>query len=115
MSLLPVIMMAVSVAGSSSSASSSSAEPFQETLQQLARLNKNMKQKYRSVQYSTVQYRLCTVQYRSIGIMDDFSGIVTNMIGSLQEVQVDIVVSIQQFLIMSLNILVQRRSHGQEN
>ena len=114
MSLLPVIMTAVSVAGSSSS--SSSAEPFQETLQQLARLNKNMKQKYRSVQYSTVQYRLfCTVQYRSIGIMDDFSGIVTNMIGSLQEVQVDIVVSIQQFLIMSLNISVQRRSHGQEN
>ena len=45
MSLLPVIMTAVSVAGSSSSA-----EPFQETLQQLARLNKNMKQKYRSVQ-----------------------------------------------------------------
>ena len=113
MSLLPVIMTAVSVAGSSSS--SSSAEPFQETLQQLARLNKNMKQKYRSVQYSTVQYRLCTVQYRSIGIMDDFSGIVTNMIGSLQEVQVDTVVSIQQFLIMSLNISVQRRSHGQEN
>ena len=111
MSLLPVIMTAVSVAGSSSS----SAEPFQETLQQLARLNKNMKQKYRSVQYSTVQYRLCTVQYRSIGIMDDFSGIVTNMIGSLQEVQVDIVVSIQQFLIMSLNISVKRRSHGQEN
>ena len=110
MFLLPVIMTAVSVAGSSSST-----EPFQETLQQLARLNKNMKQKYRSVQYSTVQYRLCTVQYRSIGIMDDFSGIVTNMIGSLQEVQVDTVVSIQQFLIMSLNISVQRRSHGQEN
>ena len=86
MSLLPVIMTAASVAGASSST-----EPFQETLQQLARLNKNMKQKYRSVQYSTVQYRLCTVQYRSIGIMDDFSGIVTNMIGSLQEVQVDIV------------------------
>merc|ERR1712241_93752 len=69
MILLPVIMTAVSVAGSSSS-SSSSTEPFQETLQQLARLNKNMKRKY-----------------RSIGIMDDFSGIVTNMIGSLQEVQ----------------------------
>ena len=86
MSLLPVIMTAASVA-----ASSSTAEPFQETLQQLARLNKNMKQKYRSVQYSTAQYRFCTVQYRSIGIMDDFSGIVTNMIGSLQEVQVDIV------------------------
>ena len=68
-----------------------------------------------TVQHSTVQYRLCTVQYRSIGIMDDFSGIVTNMIGSLQEVQVDIVVSIQQFLIMSLNISVKRRSHGQEN
>merc|ERR1712038_289578 len=60
-------MTAASVAGASSS---SSTEPFQETLQQLARLNKNMKQKY-----------------RSIGIMDDFSGIVTNMIGSLQEVQ----------------------------
>ena len=110
MSLLPVIMTAASVAGSSSST-----EPFQETLQQLARLNKNMKQKYRSVQYSTAQYRLCTVQYRSIGIMDDFSGIVTNMIGSLQEVQVDIVVSVQQFLIMSSNISVKRRSHGQEN
>ena len=47
--------------------------------------------------------------------MDDFSGIVTNMIGSLQEVQVDIVVSVQQFLIMSSNISVKRRSHGQEN
>ena len=46
-------------------------EPFEETLLQLEQFNMNMKQKY-----------------RSIGIMDDFSNIVTNMISSLQEVQV---------------------------
>ena len=46
-------------------------EPFEETLLQLEKFNENMKQKY-----------------RSIGIMDDFSHIVNNMIGSLQEVQV---------------------------
>ena len=48
-------------------------EPFEETLLQLEKFNENMKQKY-----------------RSIGIMDDFSHIVNNMIGSLQEVQVGI-------------------------
>ena len=46
-------------------------EPFEETLLQLEQFNLNMKQKYRSV-----------------GIMDDFSNIVTNMISSLEEVQV---------------------------
>ena len=50
----------------------SKSEPFSETLLQLERMSANMEQKY-----------------RSIGIMDDFSNIVTNMIGSLQEVQVD--------------------------
>jgi len=45
-------------------------EPFEETLLQLEKMSENMQQKY-----------------RSIGIMDDFSNIVTNMITSLQEVQ----------------------------
>ena len=52
-------------------------EPFEETLLQLEKFNENMKQKY-----------------RSIGIMDDFSHIVNNMIGSLQEVQVGIASSL---------------------
>ena len=56
---------------SAARADKSEYEPFEETLLQLERINANMQQKYRSV-----------------GIMDDFSGIVTNMITSLQEVQV---------------------------
>ena len=45
-------------------------EPFEETLTQLERLSSDMRQKY-----------------RSLGMMDDFSNIINNMIGSLQEVQ----------------------------
>ena len=45
-------------------------EPFQDTLIQLERFNSDIRSKY-----------------RSIGMMDEFNGIVTNMIGSLQEVQ----------------------------
>ena len=45
-------------------------QPFEDTMLQLERLNQDLRQKYRSV-----------------GIMDDFSNIVSNMIGSLQEVQ----------------------------
>ena len=45
-------------------------QPFEETLVQLQQLRSDMKQKY-----------------RSLGMMDDFSNIITNMIGSLQEVQ----------------------------
>ena len=64
-------------------------EPFEETLLQLEKFNENMKQKY-----------------RSIGIMDDFSHIVNNMIGSLQEVQV----GISDFLLLEILIVgsVQR-------
>ena len=45
-------------------------QPFEDTMLQLERLNQDLRQKYRSV-----------------GMMDDFSNIVSNMIGSLQEVQ----------------------------
>ena len=45
-------------------------QPFEDTMLQLERLNRDLRQKYRSV-----------------GLMDDFSNIVSNMIGSLQEVQ----------------------------
>lgn len=50
---------------------SSQREPFEDTLLQLERFNTDIRQKY-----------------RSIGMMDEFNHIVTNMIGSLQEVQV---------------------------
>ena len=50
--------------------SQSKQQPFEDTMQQLEQLNQDLKQKYRSV-----------------GMMDDFSNIITNMIGSLQEVQ----------------------------
>ena len=45
-------------------------KPFEETLVQLRQLRSDMTQKY-----------------RSLGMMDDFSNIITNMISSLQEVQ----------------------------
>ena len=45
-------------------------QPFEDTMLQLEQLNNDLRQKYRSV-----------------GMMDDFSNIVSNMIGSLQEVQ----------------------------
>ena len=45
-------------------------QPFEDTMLQLERLNNDLRQKYRSV-----------------GMMDDFSNIVSNMIVSLQEVQ----------------------------
>ena len=63
-------------------------EPFEETLLQLEKFNENMKQKY-----------------RSIGIMDDFSHIVNNMIGSLQEVQVGIV----YLFLKILNCLISQK------
>ena len=45
-------------------------QPFEDTMLQLEQLNNDLRQKYRSV-----------------GMMDDFSNIVSNMIVSLQEVQ----------------------------
>ena len=62
--LLPVIL------GLILSSQSEPQQPFEDTMLQLERLNKDLRQKYRSV-----------------GMMDDFSNIVSNMIGSLQEVQ----------------------------
>ena len=65
MLILPVILGHIL-----SSQSKQSQQPFEDTMVQLERLNQDLKQKYRSV-----------------GMMDDFSNIVSNMIGSLQEVQ----------------------------
>ena len=62
--LMPVIL------GLILSSQSAPQQPFEDTMLQLERLNKDLRQKYRSV-----------------GMMDDFSNIVSNMIGSLQEVQ----------------------------
>ena len=70
-------------------------EPFEETLLQLEKFNENMKQKY-----------------RSIGIMDDFSHIVNNMIGSLQEVQVSTYIS---HLDENIFLSVKRRGYGTKN
>ena len=63
-------LIAVILLGLIFSCQSEQQQPFEDTMLQLERLNQDLRQKYRSV-----------------GIMDDFSNIVSNMIGSLQEVQ----------------------------
>ena len=64
------MLIAVIVLALIQSCQSGQQQPFEDTMLQLERLNQDLRQKYRSV-----------------GIMDDFSNIVSNMIGSLQEVQ----------------------------
>ena len=88
-------VMIVSLGANWLKASDLRPEPFEETLLQLEKFNENMKQKY-----------------RSIGIMDDFSHIVNNMIGSLQEVQVSTYIS---HLDENIFLSVKRRGYGTKN
>ena len=63
-------MLIAVMLGPALSSQSEPQQPFEDTMLQLERLNNDLRQKYRSV-----------------GMMDDFSNIVSNMIVSLQEVQ----------------------------
>ena len=72
-------------------------EPFQDTLEQLERLNSNMRHKY-----------------RSMGMIDDFSNIVTNMISSLQEVQVSDI-PCNSSVVINTYYVEQGRKHGKQD